>query len=71
MVLEKSIKILFNSVGFAYKIKLVNSKNFNLKFFLSTKPEEKYLPTNEQYSIFYENKYLGKWGLEIINNFYY
>ena len=58
-------KLIKNKIFKGYnKIKLVNSKNFNLKCFLSKKPEEKYLPTNEQYSIFYENKYLGKYNTD-------
>ena len=40
------------------KIKLVNSKQFDLKSFLSNNPEDKYLPTSEKYNIYYENKYL-------------
>ena len=40
------------------RIKFVNRKDFNLESFLSDNPEEKYLPNNEQYNIYYENKYL-------------
>ena len=40
------------------KIKLINSKKFDLKTFLSNYPEDKYLPTSEKYNIYYENKYL-------------
>jgi len=56
-------KLIKNKIFKGYnKIKLVNSKNFNLKCFLSKKPEEKYLPTSEQYSIYYENKFLNKYN---------
>ena len=43
------------------RIKFVNSKDFNLDLFLSDNPEEKYLPDNEKYNIYYENKYLNKY----------
>ena len=40
------------------KIKLINSKKFDLKSFLRNYPEDKYLPSSEKYNIYYENKYL-------------
>ena len=43
------------------RIKFVNSKDFNLALFLSDNPEEKYLPDNVKYNIYYENKYLNKY----------
>ena len=45
------------------RIKFVNRKDFNLESFLSDNPEEKYLPNNEQYNIYYENKYLNKYKI--------
>ena len=54
-------KMIKNRIFKGYnKIKITNSKDFNLKLFLSKNPEEKYLPSSEKYNIYYEKKFLSK-----------
>lgn len=55
-------KILKNKIFKGYeKIKFVQDKNFNIRKFLKSKPEDKYLLSDEKYNIYYDNKYLNKY----------
>ena len=57
----KLTQILKNKIFKGYnKIKLINSKKFDLQSFLNNNPEDKLLRTSEKYNIYYENKYLKK-----------
>ena len=56
-------KILKNKIFKGYeKIKFMKNKSFNMKYFLKSKPEEKYLLSDEKYNIYYEKKYLNKYN---------
>jgi len=55
-------KILKNKIFKGYeRIKYIQNKNFNINKFLKGKPEEKYLPTDAKYNIYYDYKYLNKY----------
>ena len=64
-------KILKNKIFKGYeKIKIVRNKNFNINKFLKSKPEEKYLLSDERYNIYYDNKYLNKYKPISQSNFF-
>ena len=55
-------KILKNKIFKGYeKIKFINNKKFSMNKFLKSKPEEKYLPSDAEYDIYYDFKYLNKY----------
>ena len=64
-------KILKNKIFKGYeKIRIVQNKNFNINKFLKSKPEEKYLLSDERYNIYYDNKYLNKYKPISQSNFF-